>query len=240
LAEALLSVSDLHTYLGESHILQGITLAVGAGEVVALLGRNGAGKTTALRTLMGLVIPRHGRVLWRGEDVAGWPAHRRVRAGIAYVPQDRRMFRGLTVEQNLEVAERPATAAGAGGAAWTRDAVYALFPVLQERRRQLAGRLSGGEQRMLAIARALVANPALVLCDEPTDGLAPVVVEQLFGLLGRIAAAGTAILLAEQNVRFAGALGRRGYVIDKGRIRGEGAIAELLEAHAALARHLAL
>jgi branched-chain amino acid transport system ATP-binding protein len=234
----LLSASDLHTYLGDSHVLQGITLAVAAGEVVALLGRNGAGKTTALRTLMGLVTPRQGRVLWRGEDVTDWPAHRRVRAGVAYVPQDRRMFRGLTVEQNLEVAERPASEAGTGGRAWTREAVYALFPALTARRRQLAGRLSGGEQRMLAIARALVANPALVLCDEPTDGLAPVVVEQLFSLLGRIAAAGTAILLAEQNVHFASGLARRGYVIDKGQIRGEGPLAELLQAEAVITRHL--
>jgi branched-chain amino acid transport system ATP-binding protein len=240
LAEALLSASDLHTYLGDSHVLQGISLAVGEGEVVALLGRNGAGKTTALRTLMGLVAPRRGRVLWRGEDVTNRPAHQRVRAGLAYVPQDRRMFRGLSVEQNLEVAERSAPGAGNGGRTWTREAVYDLFPVLRERRRQLAGRLSGGEQRMLAIARALVANPTLVLCDEPTDGLAPVIVEQLFDLLGRIAEAGTAILLTEQNVRFAGGLARRGYVIDKGRIHGEGPIDELMRADAAIARHLAV
>src|SRR5690606_7367707 len=170
--EPLLAAHDLHAYLGRSHILQGVSLTVGAGEVVALLGRNGAGKTTTMRTLMGLVPLRSGQVTWMNRDVSAAPPHERARAGIGYVPQDRRMFRGLTVEENLEIAE----ASGRNGAGdWNREAVFEWFPVLAQRRRQAAGSLSGGEQRMLAIARALVTNPRLLLLDEPTDGLAPVV-----------------------------------------------------------------
>lgn len=240
MAERLLQATDLHAYLGDSHVLQGIGLEIGAGEVVAVLGRNGSGKTTAMRTLMGLVEPRAGRIRFRGEDITERPPHLRVRAGLAYAPQDRRMFSDLTVEQNLEVAEHPLPDGDADRRTWSREELYDLFPVLRERRHQLAGSLSGGEQRMVSIARALIGNPLLLLCDEPTDGLAPVVVEQLFALLGQIVEAGTAILLAEQNVRFATGLARRGYIIDKGRIRAAGPLPELLRSDEAIARHLAV
>ncbi|HLT59459.1 MAG: ABC transporter ATP-binding protein [Limnochordales bacterium] len=234
LPEPLLAAHEVHAGIGPSKILHGLSLAVGRGEVVALLGRNGAGKTTALRTLMGHIRPRSGAVLWRGQDITRWPPHARARTGIAYVPQDRRMFPGLTVEENLEVAE----AAHPGGR--PRAELYELFPVLAQRRRQLAGFLSGGEQRMLALARALVANPALILLDEPTDGLAPVVVEQLLERIAAVAAAGISILLAEQNVRFAALLAGRGYLIHKGAIRREGSVQELLADEEAAGRYLAV
>ncbi len=239
--DALLSAHELQTYLGRSHVLQGVSLGIGRGEVVSLLGRNGAGKTTTLRTLMGLVPARAGRVAFAGADISRWPTHRRARAGIAYVPQDRRMFRGLTVEENLGIARRaalrerkrvqdPASA----------EKVYALFPALAARRREPAGRLSGGEQRMLAIARALVAEPRLMLLDEPTDGLAPVVIEKLFDLVQAICASGIAILLAEQNARFAAGLASRGYIIHKGRIEREGSLAALLADEQVVGRHLSV
>lgn len=208
---------------------------------MALLGRNGAGKTTTMRTLMGLVPAASGQVAFRGEDVTSLPAYERARRGIGYVPQDRRMFRGLTVEENLDVAESAArNGQGHGSRVWDREAVYGLFPVLAERRRQAAGSLSGGEQRMLAIARALVTNPQLILLDEPTDGLAPVIVEQLFELIRRIAAGGLAILLAEQNVGFAAGLATRAYVIDKGAIHREGTLSALLADEELVGRHLSV
>lgn len=242
--EPLLQAAELHTYYGASHVLQGVSLAVGRGEVVALLGRNGAGKTTTLRALMGLVRPRSGTLTFRGEVITDRPPYWRARAGVAYVPQDRRMFRALTVEENLEVADRAvsggALAVGAPRQRRTVHDVYDLFPVLGERRRQSAARLSGGEQRMLSIARGLITNPWLILLDEPTDGLAPLVVEQLFGLVEKIAGEGIAILVAEQNVRFAGGLARRGYIIDKGRIRFEGSLDSLLADEESVGRYLAI
>lgn len=234
LPEPLLAVRDLHAKIGQSAILHGLSLTVGRGEVVALLGRNGAGKTTALRTLMGHIRPQRGTVRWQGQDMTRWPPHARARAGIAYVPQDRRMFPALTVEENLAVAE------AAHPRRLPREELYELFPVLAARRRQPAGFLSGGEQRMLALARALVASPALILLDEPTDGLAPVVVEQLLGHIARIAAGGISILLAEQNVRFAALLAGRGYLIHKGTIRREGTVQELLADEEAAGRYLAV
>lgn len=232
--EPLLAVRDLHAAIGSSRILHGLSLAVGRGEVVALVGRNGAGKTTTLRTIMGHIRPRRGSIHWQGHDITRQPPHARARAGIAYVPQDRRMFAGLTVEESLEVAE----AAHPGRR--SREEIYQLFPVLAERRHQPSGLLSGGEQRMLALARALVANPSLILLDEPTDGLAPVVVEQLLSRIASIAEEGIAILLAEQNVRFAALLARRGYLIHKGAIRQEGTVTELLADEESAGRYLAL
>jgi branched-chain amino acid transport system ATP-binding protein len=209
-----------------------------SAETVCLLGRNGAGKTTTIRAIMGSLPFAAGRLYFDGMDLTLEPAYRRAMAGIAWVPQDRRLFRDLTVSENLAVAMT--FARHLSDSAWTAARVYALFPRLAERRTQLAGLLSGGEQRMLSIARALVTNPKLLLLDELTDGLAPVVVEQLFETVRDITAAGTAILLTEQNVHFAAALASRGYLIDKGTIRAAGPLSALLADEALVATHLAL
>lgn len=217
-----LEVRDLHVYYGESHALQGVSLTVREGEIVALLGRNGAGKTTTIRGILGLTPPRAGRVLLDGRDVAGRPVHENVRAGMAWVPEDRRIFPGLTVEENLEVATLPPR----GEDAWTPERVFAEFPLLAPLRRRRGGALSGGQQQLLAIARALCGNPRVLLLDEPSEGLAPLIVRELGEAVRRLK--GTLpVLLAEQNARFAVALCDRGVVLEKGRVRFEGTRAEL-------------
>ncbi len=169
----LLAIEDLHAAYGLSRVLFGISLQVAAGECVCLLGRNGVGKTTTMRSVMGLLPPTGGRILWKGVNIAGWPPHRIARAGIGFVPEDRRIFAELTVWENLDVAARAAQRAGH----WTIEAVYTLFPLLHDLRNRLGGFLSGGEQQMLTIARTLMGNPELLLLDEPSEGLAPLVVE---------------------------------------------------------------
>jgi len=217
-----LEVRDLHVYYGESHALQGVSLTVREGEIVALLGRNGAGKTTTIRGILGLTPPRAGRVLLDGRDVAGRPVHENVRAGMAWVPEDRRIFPGLTVEENLEVATLPPR----GEDAWTPERVFAEFPLLAPLRRRRGGALSGGQQQLLAIARALCGNPRVLLLDEPSEGLAPLIVRELGEAVRRLK--GTLpVLLAEQNARFAVGLCDRGVVLEKGRVRFEGTRAEL-------------
>jgi branched-chain amino acid transport system ATP-binding protein len=217
-----LEVRDLHVYYGESHALQGVSLTVREGEIVALLGRNGAGKTTTIRGILGLTPPRAGRVLLDGRDVAGRPVHENVRAGMAWVPEDRRIFPGLTVEENLEVATLPPR----GEDAWTPERVFAEFPLLAPLRRRRGGALSGGQQQLLAIARALCGNPRVLLLDEPSEGLAPLIVRELGEAVRRLK--GTLpVLLAEQNARFAVGLCDRGVVLEKGRVRFEGTRVEL-------------
>jgi branched-chain amino acid transport system ATP-binding protein len=238
LASALLTLTDADVRIGASLIVRRLALEVAGSETVCLLGRNGAGKTTTIRAIMGSVPLAAGRLTFDGEDLTTEPAYRRAAAGIAWVPQDRRLFRDLSVAENLGVAATFTRRHGT--AAWGEEHVYALFPRLAERRRQLAGLLSGGEQKMLAIARGLITNPKLLLLDELTDGLAPIVVEQLLETVRDIAAAGTAILLAEQNVHFAAALATRGYLIDKGTIRAAGPVSALLADEALVASHLAL
>ncbi len=238
MASALLTVTDADVRIGASLIVHGLSLEVMATETVCLLGRNGAGKTTTIRAIIGSVPLAAGRLCFEGKDLTSAPAYRRAVAGIAWVPQDRRLFRNLSVAENLAVAAT--FTRRRGNAAWTADRLYALFPNLAERRRQRAGLLSGGEQRMLAMARALVTNPKLLLLDELTDGLAPIVVEQLFGSVRDIVATGTAVLLAEQNIQFAAALASRGYLIDKGTIRAAGLVSVLLADEALVASHLAL
>jgi branched-chain amino acid transport system ATP-binding protein len=233
---ALLAVEDLHSAYGLSRVLFGISLDVAAGECVCLLGRNGVGKTTTIRSVMGLLRPTSGRVLWKGSDIAGWPPHRVARAGIGFVPEDRRVFAELTVWENLEVAARAARRPGH----WDLAAVYRLFPKLDELRNRQGGFLSGGEQQMLTIARTLMGNPELLLLDEPSEGLAPLVVEALLVNIRELKAQGVTILLAEQGVDFSLALADRVYILEKGTIRYTGPAAALRDDQALRDRLLAL
>jgi branched-chain amino acid transport system ATP-binding protein len=233
---ALLAIEDLHSAYGLSRVLFGISLDVAAGECVCLLGRNGVGKTTTIRSVMGLLRPTSGRISWKETDIAGWAPHRVARAGIGFVPEDRRIFAELTVWENLEIAAR---AAGRSGR-WTLDAVYGLFPKLRELRNRQGGFLSGGEQQMLTIARTLMGNPELLLLDEPSEGLAPLVVEALLDNIRALKAEGLTILLAEQGVDFSLALADRVYILEKGTIRHSGPASELREDTALRDRLLAL
>ncbi len=220
----LLLVEGLDAYYGRAHILHGVGLAVAAGEVLVLLGRNGAGKSTTFKALMGVVRPARGRVVLRGVDMAGLEPHRIARAGLGWVPEDRRVFTDLTVMENLEVgrqAPRP------GVAAWTPERLFALFPNLGAMRDRPGGRMSGGEQQMLTIARTLMGNPALVLLDEPSEGLAPVIVEQMAAAILALKAEGVAVLLAEQNLHFAARVADRAAVLEAGRVAWAGSVAEL-------------
>jgi branched-chain amino acid transport system ATP-binding protein len=220
---ALLEVEDIHTAYGLSRVLFGISLEVAAGECVSLLGRNGVGKTTTLRSIMGLSAPYRGHVRWQGREVTGWAPHRAARAGVGFVPEDRRIFAELTVWENLEVGARAARRPGH----WTIEAVGDLFPILRERKNQQGGHLSGGEQQMLTIARTLMGNPELLLLDEPSEGLAPLVVQTLRDKIAELKAQGLTILLAEQGIDFALSLADRVYVLEKGAVRFAGAARQL-------------
>jgi branched-chain amino acid transport system ATP-binding protein len=233
---ALLAVEEVYTAYGLSRVLFGVSLEIEAGECVCLLGRNGVGKTTTMRSVMGLTPPSAGRILWQGRDIAGWAPHRVARVGIGYVPEDRRIFAELSVWENLEVGARAARRPGR----WTIEAVGELFPVLRERRDQRGGFLSGGEQQMLTIARTLTGNPELLLLDEPSEGLAPLVVDTLRDKIAELKAQGLTILLAEQRVDFALALADRVYVLERGAVRFSGAAAELREDKALVDRLLSL
>jgi len=210
-----LVAKGVHTYYGKSHILHGVSLEVREGEIVALLGRNGAGKTTTLRSLIGLTPPRRGSIRIFGADSAGWPPFRVAGMGVGYVPEGRRVFANLTVEENLMVpAERPGP--------WTPQRVYDSFPRLAERKSNKGSQLSGGEQEMLAIARALLLNPKLLMLDEPSQGLAPLIVAEVLRIIAAARSEGVSILLVEQNVRSAVGIADRVYVLDDGRIVYEG------------------
>ena len=223
----MLTVDDLHVYYGEIHALKGVALEVRRGEIVAILGNNGAGKTTTLKTISGLLAPRRGVVALEGTPLTGLPAHQVVLRGIAHVPEGRRIFNRLTVRENLLMGAYPRKDSGIDA---DLDRVFALFPRLKERIAQVAGTLSGGEQQMLAIARALMARPRLLLLDEPSMGLAPVLVEQIFDTIRDINRQGTTILLVEQNAAMALALAHRGYVLETGAIAFAGTAAALAEA----------
>jgi len=224
---ALLELSHVDSYYGDSHILFDLSLTIEEGEVVCLLGRNGAGKTTTVRSIMGLTPPRSGRITLGGQDLVGLPAFRIARLGLGFVPEDRRVFPNLTVHENLEVARQ--TWGNGAAHPWTHDAVFELFPVLRTRRSQLGGTLSGGEQQMLTIARTLMGNPRILLLDEPSEGLAPLVVEALRQQLGRLKETGLTLVLTEQNVRFVSELGDRVYILEKGMVRWTSSMAEFLD-----------
>jgi branched-chain amino acid transport system ATP-binding protein len=217
-----LEAENLHTFYGKSHILHGVGLEVDEGRIVALLGRNGAGKTTTLRTLMGLTPCRDGRVRVFGQDLTNQPAFAIAKRGVGYVPEGRRVFPNLTVEENLRV---PAS----GGGTWTIARVYELFPRLAERRASKGRQLSGGEQEMLSIARALILNPRLLLLDEPSQGLAPLIVREVFRVIDRMRAEGISVLLVEQNVRMSLEIADYAYVLDDGRVVHAGPAQELAQ-----------
>jgi branched-chain amino acid transport system ATP-binding protein len=236
---ALVEVEAIHTHYGKSHILDGVSLQVGRGEVVGLLGRNGVGKSTTLKSIMGLVRPSEGRVRLEGEPITGLPPHRLARRGIGYVPEDRRIFRQLTVMENLR------TGLDRAGTAESRkqqllQKVYDYFPVLAERRGQPGGTLSGGEQQMLAIARAMMLEPKIILLDEPTEGLMPRMVSQISEIVRALKREHVAILLVEQNVPLTLAVSERVYFMEKGAIRHHAAAAELHAGDAVVQQYLGI
>jgi branched-chain amino acid transport system ATP-binding protein len=231
----ILVVDEIHTAYGLSQVLFGVSLEVAEGACVCLLGRNGVGKTTTMRSIMGLTPPRRGRVVWKGQDIQAQPAHQVANLGIGFVPEDRRIFAELTVWENLDVASRGRRTGG-----WTAERVYELFPKLRELRDRQGGFLSGGEQQMLTIARTLMGNPELLLLDEPSEGLAPLVVDHLKEQIDRLKRDGLTILLAEQNVDFCLDLADRVYVLEKGHIRYHGSAQEFREDESIRHQYLAL
>ena len=218
----MLDLENVNAYYGDSHILHGVSLAVNEGEVVCLLGRNGAGKTTTILTIMGYLKPRPGRIRYRGRDIAALPPYAVARLGFGFVPQERGIFPSLTVRENLTVFAR-----GTAGGRWTLERILELFPSLRARERNLGFQLSGGEQQMLSIARALMLNPSLLLLDEPSEGLAPMIVQDIVEVLKNLKREGLAILLVEQNLRTALAVADRHHVMNKGEICFTGSSGEL-------------
>ena len=222
---AMLAVNDIHVYYGSIHAVKGVSLEVNEGEIVTLIGANGAGKSTVLNTISGLLHPRGGSVTFMGQDLKGVPPHKLVARGMAQVPEGRRIFLQMTVEENLEMGAYTQSKASIDGSI---EDVYRRFPRLQERRKQIAGTLSGGEQQMLAMGRALMSGPKLLMLDEPSMGLAPILVEQIFDIIRELHAAGTTILLVEQNAQAALSVADRAYVLETGRISLSGTGAELM------------
>ena len=222
----ILEVNSIYTSYGLSQVLFGVSLKVNKGEIVCLLGRNGVGKTTTLRSIIGLTPPHSGSIKWKGEDITGKPSYQIAKMGIGFVPEDRRIFSDLTVWENLDVAIKPS---GKGGPSWTVERVFELFPALEPLQNRRGGYLSGGEQQMLTIARALMGNPELLLLDEPSEGLAPVVVEHLDKQISKLRGEGMTILLSEQNIQFSLGLSDRLYILEKGEVRYEGSAAEFLK-----------
>jgi branched-chain amino acid transport system ATP-binding protein len=230
-------MKDVHTFYGTSHVLFGVSLDVDRGEVVCLMGRNGAGKSTTFRTVMGLTPPRAGTVLFQGKDATRLKVHTKARLGIGYVPEDRQIFPELTVRENLDIGRSSGIHRKDG---WNIDRIYGLFPVLEKYDRKPGGQLSGGEQQMLTIARTLMGNPELVLLDEPTEGLAPVIVIALKEMILRLKEMGTTILLSEQNVKFAVKVSDRVFIIDNGAIRYSNDIKGFVEDERVQKRYLAV
>ena len=232
----ILTVEKINTFYGDSHILFDVDLTIAEGEVVSLLGRNGAGKTTTLRSIMGLTPPRAGSVRWLGEEVQRLKPHEIARKGVGFVPEDRRIFSRLSVEENLEIGAFKLE----GPSGWTLERIYGLFPKLEQLKAHKGNELSGGEQQMLAIARALMGAPRLVLLDEPSEGLAPAIVKDVGEMIGTLRDEGIAVLLVEQNTRFACRLSDRVYIIDNGRVRFGGTVAQLEADEELKSRYLAV
>ena len=233
----MLSVRGLHAYYGRAHILRDVALEVATGEVVVLLGRNGAGKSTTLKSVMGLVRPAAGEIVFEGRRIERLEPYEIAQAGLGYVPEDRRIFTDLTVDENLEVGRQPQRPGAPG---WSAEKVFGLFPNLATMRERPGGRMSGGEQQMLTIGRTLMGNPACVLLDEPSEGLAPVIVDQMAAAIHELKAQGLSVLLSEQNLHFATAVSDRAYIIEKGEIRFAGTMAELAGNDAVRAQYLAV
>lgn len=226
-----LQVEDIHSYYGKSHIIQGVSLEVRDGEIVTLLGRNGAGKSSTLKSISGLLTPKRGTVRMAGKDMTGWPAYRIAQNGLSLVPEDRGIFSLLTVEENLRIAQRKTSP-------WSLLDIYGIFPRLEERKRNGGSQLSGGEQQMLSIARALLNGPKLLMLDEPVEGLAPVIVEEIVDQIKKIRAAGVPILLVEQNLAVCTALADRHYILELGKIVYHGTGAEFIADEDARDRYL--
>jgi branched-chain amino acid transport system ATP-binding protein len=228
-AQSLLTAKGLAAWYGAAQILYDVDLDVRRGEVVALMGRNGAGKSTTLKAIMGMLARRRGRIEFMGHDISRTEPHHAARLGLGFVPEDRRVFTDLTVMENLEVGRQPVRrwADGAEAPAWTPERLFKLFPNLGEMPQRPGGRMSGGEQQMLTVARTLMGNPFLVLLDEPSEGVAPVIVEQMAQMILELKAQGVSILLSEQNMHFAELVSDRAYVLEKGQIRFEGSMSEL-------------
>jgi len=233
----MLEVEGLNSFYGRAHILQDVSFAVAPGEVLVLLGRNGAGKSTTCKSLIGLVRPARGSIRLDGTEIAGREPFRIARAGLGYVPEERRVFADLTVAENLDVGRRPPRP---GIAPWTEARLFALFPNLGPLRDRIAARMSGGEQQMLSIARTLMGNPRLILLDEPSEGLSPLIVEQMAAAILALRAEGVTVLLAEQNLHFAARVANRAVVIEKGRVAWAGTLPELQANEAARAQYLAV
>jgi branched-chain amino acid transport system ATP-binding protein len=229
----ILQVEDIHTYYGEAYVLQGLSLELGQGQILGLLGRNGVGKTTLVNSVVGFNRPRRGRILFKGEDVSGSTSFQTVRMGMGLVPQGRRVFASLTVEENLDVAKTRKEG-------WTLKRVYELFPRLEERRRQRAKTLSGGEQQMLAIARGLMTNPDCLIMDEPSEGLAPIIIQTVWQAVSKLKAQGLSILLVEQNAALALQLVDYVHVISKGRVVYSGTPKELWADDAVKSKYLGI
>jgi branched-chain amino acid transport system ATP-binding protein len=233
----MLKADGLNTYYGQAHILSDVSLEVGRGEVVVLLGRNGAGKSTTMKSLIGLVPARSGSVTFLDRKISVLAPFEIAKAGLGYVPEERRIFTDLTVMENLEVGRQPARA---GVPVWTPEKLFRLFPNLGEMKDRPGGRMSGGEQQMLTIARTLMGNPSCILLDETSEGLAPVIIDQMAAAIGELKREGVSVLLSEQNLHFATEVSDRAYIIEKGRIRFSGTIAELNANEAVRSTYLAL
>jgi branched-chain amino acid transport system ATP-binding protein len=224
----MLELYNVHSYYGKSHILHGVSLSLKKGEIVCLLGRNGVGKSTTLKSIMGLVQPKEGRISFNGEELIGKAPYMIARQGVGYVPEDRRIFKSLTVHENLAIGMKGPQNGNKQSRGWTAEKVYALFPHLKDRQNNKGAHISGGEQQMLTVARTLMGNPELILIDEPTEGLAPLIIHDVLEMLSTVRRAGVTILMVEQNFKAAVKVADRFYIMGKGQIVFEGDLGELM------------